>query len=95
MFIPQKLKVLAHTYTVNESNEPQLGRGTSGSCCSNLLKIELDSSMPQTRKEETFLHEIFEALIYHLDIKIEHTDLSALSEGLYTVMRDNELNFCD
>lgn len=93
MLIPKRLKVLAHIYTISETVEPQLGRGTSGLCCANLLKIELDSSVPKSRKEEAFLHEIIEALKFHLDIKIEHEDLSALSEGIYTVIRDNGLNF--
>lgn len=93
MQIPKKLKVLAHIYTVSEGVEPQLGRGTSGLCCANLLKIELDGSVPKSRRDEAFLHEIIEALKFHLDLKIEHEDLSALSEGLYTIIRDNELNF--
>jgi hypothetical protein len=93
MNIPTKIKILGHIYNITLSVEPQLGSGTSGKCCANLLRIDLDSSTPATRRDEALLHEIIEALKFHLELNLEHSDLSALSEGLYAVMRDNGLNF--
>lgn len=93
MHIPKKLKILGHIYSIELGTDPQLGRGTSGLCCANLLRIELDSSVPESRRDEAFLHEIIEALKFHLELKFEHEDLTALSEGLFTIIRDNRLNF--
>lgn len=95
MMIPNRLKILGHEYTITADCEPQLGSGTSGQCCPNLLKIKLDQSVPNSRREEAFLHEIIEALKYHLELEIEHPDLSALSEGIFAVIRDNGLNFSE
>ena len=84
-----KLKVLGHEYEVRENPTIRVERDTSGQCCSTNLWISVDPAMKSTRCEETFLHEIFEALKWHLQIKIEHDHLSALSEGLYQVLKEN------
>ena len=40
-------------------------------------------------RRETLLHEIIEALRALLELQIPHPDLTALSAGLYAVLRDN------
>lgn len=84
------MKILGHTYSVIESTkETQVMRGTTGTCCTGTLEIKLDPSAPQTRYEESFLHEIFEALNYHLQLDLEHGKMSALCEGVFSVLQDN------
>jgi len=39
------------------------------------------------------LHEIIEGLNYHLELELDHRILSALSEGLFQVLRDNKLTW--
>lgn len=95
MRIPDNVKIMGHEYKVTLCREPMLGRGTAGSCCANLLKIDLDTLVPESRQAEALLHEIIEALKYHLELNIGHPDLSALSEGLFNVFRNNRLDFSD
>jgi hypothetical protein len=97
MKIPANLKILGHNYTVKiDPVSARHTHNTSGTCCSSTQEIELDSNAPESSQAETLLHEIFEALKYHLDMSdvLKHDTLSQLSECLFCVMRDNELNFC-
>lgn len=93
MFIPEKLKVMGHEYEVLSKPDLYIEEGTSGQCCPGNLKIHLATGTKESKLAETFLHEIFEALKYHLQTELNHDDLSALSEGLFCVIRDNNLNF--
>ena len=94
MQIPDRVKIMGHEYLV--IMDPLLFAREdvgSGKACANSLEITLSPGVPESRKAETFLHEIIEMVKYTLQITIEHKDLSALSEGLFTVIRDNGLDF--
>jgi hypothetical protein len=94
VMFPAKLKIMGHEYEVRVNNEPRLGMATVGTCCTNLLRIEIGQSEPESRQAEAFLHEIFEALNYHLSLGLDHDkQLFPLSEGLFQVLRDNGLDF--
>lgn len=85
-----KLKILGHNYTVSNVENLARDRGNGGGeCIPAALTINIDPSLPRTRREENLLHEIFEALKYHLALELPHDKLSAMSEGLYAVMKDN------
>jgi hypothetical protein len=85
------LKVLGHVYEVRDSTKLVRERNTAGTCCAGTLEIELDPDSPVTRYEEALLHEVFEALNYHLSLDLNHDKMSALSEGLFQVLADNGL----
>jgi hypothetical protein len=97
MEIPANLKILGHNYTVKiDPVSARLAHNTSGTCCTATQEIEIDSNAPESSQAETLLHEIFEAIKYHLDMgdALKHNTLSQISECLFCVMRDNGLNFC-
>jgi hypothetical protein len=91
MTIPSKLKIIGHKYTIKKAKHLSESNGTVGTCCPNLLRIKIGINYPLPRQKEALLHEIIEALNYHLELKLEHPVLSALSEGLYQVLRDNKI----
>lgn len=95
MKIPEKLKVIGHTYEIRMTNEARLGMSSPGTQCCNLLRIELSPTEPESRTAEIFLHEIFEAINGHLELNLEHPQITSLSEGLFQVLRDNELDFSE
>jgi hypothetical protein len=54
------------------------------------MRIEINPAFPHSRKAEGLLHEIIEALNYHLGLNLDHDkQLVPLSEGLYQVLTDN------
>jgi hypothetical protein len=84
------IRILGHPYTVEYVDDWQDPLGCA-KCESQLLQIKIDGSMPESRIEEALLHEIIEAINYHLEIELEHNKLTAISEVLYGVIKDNKL----
>ena len=94
MKIPEKLKILGHEYVVSFDSKLFMRENVGGGkACGNDLSIVLAGGMPESREAEVFLHEIIELVKYTLQVEISHADLSALSEGLFVVFRDNDLSF--
>ncbi|MCK9519277.1 MAG: hypothetical protein M0R74_09705 [Dehalococcoidia bacterium] len=85
------MKILGYDYKIEFDNLWDKKQGASGSCCANILTITLDPTFPAPRMEESLLHEIFEAIKFHLNYgeRFPHEMLSQLSEVLYQVMKDN------
>ena len=90
------MKILGHEYAVIFDKELGFRRGTPGSCCSSTLQIWIDPTYPISVQQEALLHEIEEALRYHLNCRDEpytHQILSSLSEARYQVIKDNPQYF--
>ena len=100
MNIPKSVKIGGHILQVVETDDIQILDSQSYGTWNTMQgKIYIRKSMPQSQKEEVFLHEIGEVLLRsNLDIQEEnfaHKDWSAFSEGLYAIFKDNKLNFGD
>ena len=90
------LKILGHNYDLHQVEHLARDRGNGGGeCTPAALRICIDSGLPRSRRGENLLHEIFEALRYHLALDFPHDKLSAASEGLFAVMQDNRDIFRD
>lgn len=97
MKIPKKLKAGGHIYNISlvngESelaNKQWLGKTAISDC-----KMVLDKSLPQSKLEETFLHEILHicfdlAGIDRSDEKEEFL-VNSLSNQLYPILKGNNL----
>lgn len=93
MKVPAALKILAHEYAVAVDNDLALENGNLGECSPGTLKIRIMPGLADSVLADTLLHEVFEALNHHLALGLEHGALTALSEGLTAVIRDNGLDF--
>ena len=95
MNIPNKIKILSHEYSVKIDTKLELREGRLGFMCGNTLEIGIDDNVPESQIAETVLHEIFEAIRYHLNLgdTFGHQVLSQVSEALLSVIRDNDLDF--
>ena len=94
MQIPNKVKILGHEYSV--IYDEKIFMTESSGCakaCANTLEITLSPQVPESRQAEALMHEIFEMIKYTLNIELDHQTLSALSELLFAVIRDNGLDF--
>ncbi len=93
MRIPKAVRIMGHDYVVSMTPRLFTSDDTSGVCDTAIHKITLDSNFAESHVAETFLHEILEALNYHLELELKHAKLNALSEGLFQVLRDNKLSW--
>lgn len=83
MKLPKKLKIGAHTYTI-EIKELD---NNLGECDRLKNKISLDKRLPHTQLVATLFHEIFHALNNETD----HEKVDGKAEQLTQVLLDNKL----
>lgn len=99
MIIPKKLKIIGFEWQVKESQEIADEGGCFGSTHTQTQTIYLELKASQQKKEQVLLHEILHTLWwqqglnqrYKDDKKIEEEVITTLSQGLYQVLKDNNL----
>ena len=84
----EKLKILGHDYSV-ANNNMGFKSGTVAQCNIASLEIEICNSYPESRQKEGLIHDVIEALNYHLELKLPHNKISLLGESLYQVLKEN------
>lgn len=85
---PKKLKILGYHYDVVE-NEDSGSIEAFGRCQYARQRIMIASDLQPDNRESTLLHEIIEALNYHLELRLEHHVIMGLEVGLYQALVDN------
>lgn len=82
------VKILGHEYKVFHEN---IGfkEGTSAIINVASLEIRICNSYPESRQREGLIHEIIEALDYHLNLKLPHSKIIQLGEAFYQVLKEN------
>ena len=95
MEIPNNIKILGKSITVRKAHPMDID--ASGEWDNEWLNISIqsidDPKYPESKMAEAFMHEIFEALNDFCDLKLPHQTLATLSEGMFQVIRSNNLKF--
>ncbi|MCK4330867.1 hypothetical protein KAX02_13635 [candidate division WOR-3 bacterium] len=60
-----------------------------------VIRIRKDTGISEDVVAEVFLHELLEVIRICNNLEINHTYLTVLSEGLFQIIRDNNLNFSE
>lgn len=82
------MKILGYTYAViNNPRENMLGH--FGLFHPESQKIRIADDLCEQQIISTVLHEIVEALSYHLELRLEHNVIMSLEAGLYQVLSEN------
>ena len=90
MNIPTTLKIGANTITIKRVGLTESDADQNGGWFEwEKNQMCIARGMPEDREATCFLHEI----IHALNIYIPEREVTALSEGLMQVIRDNNLNF--
>ena len=94
---PKRLKVLNLTFTVLFMNDAQMaGSGAVGFCDPETQTISLVGSQSNDSMQDTFLHEVFHAIVHVMDLKETETEenyVRRLATGLCTVWNNNPAAF--
>ena len=93
MKIPKEIKIAGHRYRVKSKNG-SWGNDAKlrGNCDCNKLEIKVDSTMPNSRKTETLLHEIGHAIYHEYNIHDDDKEeriITAFATGWQQVLTDN------
>lgn len=89
MNIPDKVKIGGQTYRVRYDAKMPTKRGHKGECDPMDNEITLDPLMIKSQQEQTFIHEILEAINFEYPVNLEHTQIELLDAVLYQVIKDN------
>jgi hypothetical protein len=91
-----KVKILGYTYPVIFSPPAEVGGMTEAGRMNPMKQIILiDPTASMQARESTLIHEIIEALNYHLELGLEHKTVMQLETALYAVLKDNPNLFKD
>jgi hypothetical protein len=87
------IKILGYNYEIRYSiPADEGGMSEAGRLFTGKQIITIDPRANQQSKESTLLHEIIEALDYHLELGLNHQTIMSLETGLYTVLIDGGVN---
>ena len=87
----KKLKIMGHEYKVKHSKDLINDKSAIGYISFSKTTIWISTDISESRKRESILHEIMEALNCHMDLKLKHSTISRIAEGMLVVLRDNGL----
>jgi len=98
MKIPNKLKIGAFEWEVEENAKTAMEGNCFGSTHPNTQQIFLDPASKQQKKEETLLHEVMHVVWWQTGLseryrktpEIEEEIVKSLSHGLYQALKDNK-----
>lgn len=96
MKFPKKVKIGGHYYDILVADlDEKAGSDKAGGCyvVKNKIYVNKNYNYSQSQTEESFLHEIIEALNYNYELKLEHEKISILGSTLYQVLKDNKIKF--
>ena len=98
MKIPKTLKVGGNIYKIVFPYNFTERYDRNGDCDSDILQIRIADSFDKERRfprekiEQIFIHELLHAISYTYNAdKLEEEPLTRLAEGLYQVLKDNDL----
>ena len=82
-----KLNILGNDYAVFLSTVRELD--SLGTAHTSNLEIKIAADIPFQQQQSTMIHEIIEAVQWHLGLKLPHRVIAALETGLYQVLTAN------
>lgn len=82
------MNIVGYAYTIKP--DPGMARRDNafGSHSPGALEIEYDQDTHRQMQESSILHEIIEAINYHLELRLRHNQIMALETGLYSTLID-------
>lgn len=102
MQIPPVIRILGFDWDIKEDKHVAHEGGIFGSTHTFSQTIFLDPAAPQQKKEQTLLHEMMHAIWWQTGLNkrytkekeiIEEEIIGALAQGLYQILKDNDLKF--
>ena len=84
----KNIRILGHTYKIMPQDNLFQDTGTPALINKRTQIISYDPTLNKSSTEESILHEVIEALNFHLGMNLEHDkQLIPLSEGIYATLK--------
>ena len=82
------LNILGYTYKLDLSKPLSLMKGNVGYCDFNNKILRVAKDVDDEVANSTLLHEIIEAVNYHLEIELEERQVKQIEVGLHQTLKD-------
>ena len=89
-----KLKILGFNVPVKYVSNELLGENI-GLYHGRHNEIFIDKDCDKQVQNDTLIHEIIECLNMNLELDLQHSQITAISTGLYQVIKDNKKVFME
>ena len=93
MIIPNKLKFGGHSIPIEGHGKKQNEKQGYYDMTHDFISIVNDMDLSESIIAEIFMHEIIEMINHRYGLELQHKTIIILSETLFSVMRDNNLDF--
>lgn len=94
--IPNSVNVVGVEYTVEIVEGLCVEHGVAGACHYDTSKIKIDSSLSESKKEQTFIHELTHAIFNEAGFEEQKESMiNRLGIVLYQVLKQNKLYFSE
>ena len=95
MKIPKHLKVGGHNILVQRHTPEQNEKSGFYDMKFDSISLTTDKNVVgrESREAEIFFHEIIERINYTYELDIRHSSVCTLSEELFAIIRNNNLDF--
>ena len=85
--IPQNIDIFGHQYKIINRDEKISGVDSFGSHFGRVNRIYIDSKLRGSVRESCFIHELIEAVNWHLQLKLSHEQITGLENGLFQIFK--------
>ena len=82
------MKILGYQYTFKIKSKDDMN-GNSGYSNFDRQELSVSDELKEDGKTSTLLHEIIEAVNYHLNLDLKENQIMGLEAGLFQVINDN------
>lgn len=94
MKIPKKILIGGHEVDVDiQRGDHYFPHGGDYCGWTQTIRLNVADNISESNMSETLLHEIIEAINHANELKLRHGQISCLSEQLFSVIRNNKLDF--
>lgn len=85
------MKILGYSYTITEDGDSNT-IGALGRFHEKSQEIQIASDLCDEQKLSTIIHEVLEAINYHLGLELSHRAIIGLETALYQFLTDNGID---
>jgi uncharacterized protein (UPF0335 family) len=85
------MNILGYVYTFDKTLSGDY-LGSMGRCSGKTLRIEIAKELNSQQTQSTILHELIEAINFHLNLELEHKTIAALETGIYQTLTGNGID---
>jgi hypothetical protein len=88
----KKIKILGYSYSLDLTDKFEDMKGNVGVCDLDHHIIKIANDLGEETRNSTLIHELIEAINYHLELSLKHNQIMGLEVGFHRIFDDNGIS---